>query len=558
MAKVKELNTYSDEYLYYFDTWLTLSDFREGATSVRKAASKYLPQRVAEDDDLYAARLENLVFTPVLSKAITAFVSSLESAPLSLTYPQNTNDLTQYWTSIVNNLDGDGTSLRGWMVKTLSSLLYFGRVYTEVKEDSAFTQFRSLYEKESANLKPKVTTYEPLEVIDTSNNWFKVRQLLTRSSPLEGKRRFIRYTVYEPNSTSVYEAEVRVVSRLGSLYQNAAIPQYSSFRYESITEVLGADGRWHGFSPDTDIPLVSTVNHNLRTPTLIECKLPLELWTGKDVFLKQWQYLKIESSYTESGVYAGVLQRVLTPPPPAPMNDPRSFTEPVDYSDLVTDNNHVIVAANYQIVESKGDALNNLERQLDKIEAQIKTIVNLDYSSSGDSASAKRQSADAKDYDRDLWESSAKTYGVTLLLLAQGVLNIMGRLTGKVVPEVTGLNSFKVNNSEKLLDQTAKLPVDLPKTARRLWYERLISVLLGKVSDQDAEAIKAELMETQAIQENVDPNISDVLAIPGLSGKDVANILRGGLSTLVNNDAQTPSIALDASKTSLGTDTPKP
>jgi hypothetical protein len=526
IVKIEEINTYRDDYLYYYDTWLTLSDFREGAPAVKQAVWKYLPKRVAEDDDVYAARLQNLTFTPVASKAIRTFVTTLNSAPLALRCQSDES----FWNEFSQNIDGNNGSDRSWLVGTLSSLLYFGRVFSVVSLPKVNELARSLYEREKINVIPVVTNYEPLDVIDyVSHEWYKIRQLVTRSSPLGGKQRFLQYHIYDKTAHYVYEAEVKTQALNAFTFR--PIPEYSDVSYDSITQIK-QDGQWVGFSSQSLVKLKSVEYHNAGIPPVVECVLKPELWTGKDVYSKQHQYLKIESSYTESGEYAGTLVRIFTPTAPAPMNDPRSYTEPQDYSELVPNNHNVLIGANYQIVESTGAAIGNLESQLNKIEDQIKSIVNLDYSSAGDSASAKRQSGDAKDYDRDLWESCVKTYGDTMRRHYQLVAMVSSVMAGKKPPEVTGLDSFRVNNSNELLDQTAKLPVDLPPTARRLWTERLISVLLGNLSDEDKESIKQELNDKQTREESLDPVVQDVIDIPGMTSKDVGQVLRGGLGSL--------------------------
>lgn len=528
---IENLNTYHDDYLFYYDSWLTLADFREGAPAVKKVPWKYLTRRVAEEPDVYQARLNNLTFTPVASNAIRAFVTTIESAPLSLRYPKE-NDV-DFWTRFVKNIDGHGATDRAWLVSTFSSLLYFGRVFSVVELPQS-SMARSLYEQEASGLLPRVVNYEPLDVIDYSHNeWYKIRQLVTRSSPLKGKQRFLQYRIYDAEAVYTYEAEVRTQTVTPLSYR--VVPEYCDINYDNITQI-NVNGQWVGFSKTSQISMKGEpIYHNLGQPPVIECALKPELWTGKDVYSKQHQYMKIESSYTEAGEYAGTIVRIFTPTPPAPLNDWRGgANEAQDFTELTPDNNHILIGQNYQLVESTGAALGNLEGQLNKIEAQIKAIVNLEHST-GDSASAERQSGTAKDYDRDLWESCVKTYGSTLKRHAQGVMVITGKLVSKPEPEVTGLNSFRINNANELLDQTVKLPVDLPSTARRLWYERLISVLLGNVSEEDEAAIREELSKKQEAQQSLDPTVQKVIDIPGIGASDVGQVLRGGASTVAGS-----------------------
>jgi hypothetical protein len=52
------------------------------------------------------------------------------------------------------------------------------------------------------------------------------------------------------------------------------------------------------------------------------------------------------------------------------------------------------------------------------------------------------------------------------------------------------------------------------------------------VSDEDKESIKQELNDKQTREESLDPVVQDVIDIPGMTSKDVGQVLRGGLGSL--------------------------
>jgi len=516
---ITKLNSFHEDYKYYSGIWDMIADFEEGAPALLRYPQKYLKQRPGEENDVYLARLEKLSFTPVMTEAIKNFTTFLQDAPYEL---EGTDSDEDFWQRIRANWDGKDTSERLWQSEVFSTLLHYGRVFVAVDLPDTGAVIRSRAEKLALGNDPYAITYTPDLIIDYEPyQWYKARQIISRGSALTGRRHYLRYTIWEPEATVVYEAEVRLNQYpsvlLGTVaYQEEVMGQTS---YSCISEVF--DGlEWVSLGyPDLKIPMKGQpFYHGHKKPLMTHLILKKEMWTGKAVVLKQKQHFIIESAWTESGALSGIVQRVFTPAPPPPANDYRVSYEQPSADNLKTDNAHVLIGQKFEFVESTGAAITNQEAMLDKIEQQIRAIACLSFASSSPNKGTVEQSGESKKVDRDLIENTMKTHGYSVKKLSQQLLDMMATLRGTEPPTATGLDRFDVSSLEAMITQTlglGDLVVPLPPSAMKVWYNKLIGVMLGHISAELQEAIDEELealFAPEETEETEEPEDSDMPA----------------------------------------------
>lgn len=471
MATVKQLNYLHNEYLYYAPIWQTIADIREGATAFLKKGSLYLPKRPGEDLELYNLRLRKLSFTPVASNAIREFCAELASAPRSLENAQDT-----FWEKFRDSTDGKGRDEDELLNLLFSSLLYFGRIYVACDRPKLGIRPRTLLESKDLNNLPYLTIYEPLSVINWGDGWFITKQLLDTTEPLQEPSKVIKWTLWDKQNITVYQTKVKLND------------------YGEI-DLVYANGRYR-FPDDPQAIIEPEVTpHGLGICPMTYMKLPVEMWTGNNIFLKQLQHFLIESSWTDAGTMAGIIQRVYTPLPPTPSDDPRVTFEEPDYSKVVSSNAHILVGSDFKFQESPGNAIANLTNQLEVIESQIKNLVSMGYASG--KPGVLQQSGLSKEIDRSTLRKSMKAYGTKVAQLYQDCLILVARLGNK--PDnisFSGLDSYGSDTLESILDVSERLETvvsKLPPTALKLWYGKLANLLAGVKSNAVKDDIAKEL-----------------------------------------------------------------
>lgn len=470
MATVKELDYKSDEYLYYKPIWEILEDIREGATAFLKKGTTYLPKRPGEDQELYQLRLKKLSFTPVMSTAIREFTAELASAPKSLENAEG-----EFWKTFRDSTDGKGRDEDELINLIFSDLLYFGRIFIACDRPKLDILPKTQLEAKGLNTTPYLTIFEPLTVINQGNGWFITKQLLDLTEPLKKPAKVVKWTVWDKETISTYQAEARLDDK------------------NDIAQVY-ANGRWR-FLDDPEATIEpEVIEHKLQSCAMVSLKLPLELWVGNNVFLKQLQHFLIESSWTDAGTMAGIIQRVYTPLPPTPTDDPRLVFEEPDYSKVISSNAHILVGSDFKFQESPGNAIGNLTSQLETIERQIKNLVSMGFSSV--TKGAIEQSGASKEVDRSTLRKSMKAYGTKVAQLYQDCLHLVAKAGNRTEPTFSGLDSYGSDTLESILETSEKLETvitRLPPTALKLWYGKLSDLLSGAKNTNTKELIAKEL-----------------------------------------------------------------
>lgn len=509
-VKVDKLEVQHDDYKYFKPVWETIADLREGATAIVKKAAVYLPKRPGEQEDVYQLRLAKISYTPVMSTAIREFTAKLAGAPIHIEGGD-----PEWLQQFRDSTDGKGRDENELLNVIFSTLLYFGRVFVAVDRPKLGLTPRSAFEDQSLANQPYTTVYEPLYVINWGEDWHITRQIITANQPLQEAKQLARWTVWDNEAITVYEAPVKLDPRNGG-----------------ITDVQIGSEWVHVGSERALVPAVDIVNHNLGECPLVSLQLPNEMWTGNSVYLKQLQHFRIESSWTDTGVMAGTIQRVFTPMPAPPADDPRVVYEEPDYSQIKADNAHVLVGAGFQFVESSGQAIANLSLQLETIERQIKAIVSMSYASGN---GALQQSGVSKQVDLVMLQDSMKAYGSKVAQMYQDILQLVARVANQ--PDnisVFGLDAYTSDSLSDMLSATTQIETvaeRIPTTALKLWYSKLVNLMSGSKSSEVDRQIAEEIDQIYQDDQGLDPNNPDdikaLMTTFGLTNDEALEVLSG-------------------------------
>lgn len=503
-ATIAQLEYRHPDYLFYSGVWSTISDIREGASTFKAKAAYYLPIRPGEDLEVYKHRLTKLSFTPVASNAIRELVAELTAAPRSLEVPNEPD--RDFWSKFRDSTDGKGKDESELISNITGSLLFFGRVYLAADNPVAPIPVNNLFQQESLDLRPYLTVFEPLNVTNWGEGWFQTRQVLDVTEPLKKPYKMIRWTYWLPDRTDVYEAELHV-DDLG------------------LFSGIKLGDKWITFQDETvKLEPVKSFVHNLGKSLMVGLTLENELWTGNNVYLKQLQHFLIESSWTDSGTLAGIIQRIYKPMPQEATDDPTAVPVERDYSKLINSNAHIMIGADFAFVESEGKAIQSLTSQLNTIEQQIRKIVSQGYASS-ENEKVVDQSGIAKQVDRATLEKSLQSYGSKIAQLYQDGLQRVAMLANKANNiHFSGLNDYNSDNLTEMLDQTYKmLPMLhlIPPSSLRPWFNKLGFLISGTKSASVEQDIVKEVLK--AIPDDFRQMVLDGMLTPKIDPLETTN-----------------------------------
>ncbi len=483
--KIKDLQTEHPEYVALSPQWRTISILKDGVSAIQRNIERFLPRRPDEAKELYDLRVAKLSYTPVLSDAVNKYSAKLAGSPVQLT---GNND--PFWETFRANTSNPKYGVKkesNLLQDIFGSLLYYGRVWAAVNRPDLGVNPRSAYESQGLPNSPYVALYEPLEVIYWSDEWAISRHIYPLVEPFRSPKTICRWTYWGLNENIIFEAEVKLRASKDS----------DGNVYDKVSQVFLV-GQWLPWDSDQAIISPKSVwQHNIGQRVISTLNISSEKWVCSQVYNKQIQHLRIESAWTDAGYLSGVVQRLYTPSPPPPSDDPRITYEQPDHSKelALAGNQHILIGAGYAFVESTGAALGNLQGQLDKIEAQIRQLVSLHFAS-GDT-SALSQSGLSKAMDMSLLEDSMKSYGQQVLAMYNNILRVVAKMIG--VPEATaiGLSNYSASVMADLIRQLSiieTLPY-IPPTAKKIAYGKLSQLMVGAASPEDEERIKQELEE---------------------------------------------------------------
>jgi hypothetical protein len=450
-----------------------------------------LPKKPNEDKELYELRVAKLAYTPLMSSIVSRYLSKMSSGVVKFdgSVP---GEIELFRMS--NQKPGDRKrDEKGLLGEIFLHVLKYGSVWLEVSTPTSSLP-ASLYEEQmmvADGYSPYVCFLEPLAVINWSepgseDKWHITRKWLTENRPFEQPKTILCWTLYTTNEIVEYRAEVKAVQEHDDMGNKCT----------TVTHVL-VGTEWLSVRDERAVvPVYSVVETNGYYNYVHVCVD--DGWLCKQLFSKQIQHLQVESAWTDTAYLAGTIQRVFTPLPPAPMADERVPMAVPDYQKELAQvgNNHILVASNYQFVESTGGAIGNQQSVLDKIESQIKEIAALHFAST--STSVLNQSGSSKAVDMSLLDDALQNYGVILLAIYNQVLEKVEYLTGGTSSEAGGLDDFsdlKLDTVVSLLQTLGSLPV-VPAPQINVLIDKLLE--LAKVEAEPAETTVPVVVKPEA------------------------------------------------------------
>jgi hypothetical protein len=462
MASLQQLEQRHPKWIAYYPHWMTLQELRLGFPAIKERLEFYLPQKPGEDLKIYQDRLDKASYTPILSTAIREFTAKLTSAPIER---EGFDD--DRWGRLLANLDNDRSDEPALLGHLFSTLLYFGSVWVMVDSPPVANMPRSFAEERNL---PYLTVFEPSHVTNWGDGWAITRQQQTVSAPLSEPMTEVVWKVWTATQIDTYRANVK----LG--------------KSGSIKQVLSG-GSWV-MVPAVSLEATSTPNPIGRLP-FAHVELSPEMCLGIQAYPKQLQHIRIENQWTDAGTAAGTVQRLYTPSPPPPMDDPRVAYQP--QQNPAVGNQYVLTGADYKFVESSGAAIATLTSQLETIANDIRSIASMGYLSQQNKG-ALQQSGVSKEIDQSLLKDSLQGFGKIVLRLYQDCINLLAdRMGAQDAHVVTGLDNYETDSLSAMLVQHAMLPAGLPPTAYRLWVGKVANALIGTAPQSIKDLVATEL-----------------------------------------------------------------
>jgi hypothetical protein len=340
--------------------------------------------------------------------------------------------------------------------------------------------------------------FEPLLVRNFSieEDWYVVRQILEDANPVGEKSHRVRFTIYWPDRTEIYEAPCKLEGedtpdRWDWGNQLPPLKPKNIDKEESTDGIILPEGK------ETDIPMVRSTAHGIGRSQIVAAVLPEELWTGNNVAYKQLQHMLLENAWTDTGSVAGMIQKIFTPREPSPANDPTRVIPTISEEEIKNKigNPYLLIGEKFEMVESSGGAIGSLTEQLDKIETQIKDLVSMSFASVEPATIA--QSGESKKVDRIQLDDTLRQYGAIIVKIYQQCLDVLVKITAQSLNlSVSGLDNYQVDTLEEILDKTQNLIANraiIPATALKIWAQKLTFEMIGTVDPDTRKLIEKEL-----------------------------------------------------------------
>lgn len=483
MLKYSTLTQESDYYQSRKALYKTLLDLEIGPQALLADLPTYLPRKHTENDKQYSERLALFSYTPLLLSHLEELADRLLASPLSIATEQPWYPL---WTKDTNGL---GSTEQDFIRKSILTSLIYGKVYWGIRLPSRLPESMA----DEALDSPTVQVYSPAQVIreGVKNNkpWYVTREIVELADP-EALRHVERVTIWEPNRTRVFETPVEAIKNLPN---DATVEPLAYKEYQGLPTAMVA----------------------------LEAKA-----IGEQCYLKQIQHLRIENSWTYNAHIAGQVQRIYKPQV-LPEDDPRKVYAEPDYSAYDFSGTDVLVGGGFEFVESKGEALQNLQAAMDKVEQQLKALVHKSFASAGDYV---EQSGVSKSIDQIALNDALRAYGSRFSQGYQRLLTTIGALMGHSdTITVSGMADYSQDSVDELIDKTDKLLAFsevLSPLALTEWFKRLQAAMHPGLPQELLDKMAETIPEwSDGSEDSVD--LESLAAMLGLTPEEVQSVLGG-------------------------------
>lgn len=439
------LNLEHPEYQFHRGAWQTIQELVSGGSVMSANRQKYLMSRVGEASELYAKRLQQFVYTPVLADAVRDLVKKLRTGMLNVNV---TDPLIESSQKLYDNMELLGEVMRHWVL--------FGRCWTAIDADHKGVPL------------PKVIS--PIEVINWGYSEGQLDWVVVRTQE-------VRSRLFQPHE----------IVTIWTVTDRLSVKRYEMVKGSSAKLV-------------TEYPLLRPG----KCPFILNmCKG--ELWTGSQAYLKQLQHLWVENGVTDASTTL-YIQRVIKPNPMPDDDLGESYLNSTEGGGVYSSNAHII-EGDFQFQEASGSSITVNMSLLGKIEMQIKAIVAMGaMESQGAIESGESKKYDYADYSATLAEYGHNLTVYYRRLLAEMIELTGGQID--TLLDVSGLDTFELSNVDTMLLQAEaidKVAHNLSESALKTWYTDLSLQLAGSCPSALKDVIRKEVEAKEFGQPKPEP-----------------------------------------------------
>jgi hypothetical protein len=212
-VRVSLLNQQHPEYVVRQDAWTDLALLYEGGAELKAHAERLLKKRPREDEEVYAARLDQLTYQNILGTGLGWYSAAMFEVPPEILFDGKHDD--DFYDRFLENCDGAGTSYVDFWKKAFQHMLTFSCVWvlTDLKalEHGDPVPVTLEDERRLGLLDPHLAAYTPLNVINWRTDergelrWVVVRTEVEDQEFLEERQLVTRWFYYDREEYRVYE-----------------------------------------------------------------------------------------------------------------------------------------------------------------------------------------------------------------------------------------------------------------------------------------------------------------------------------------------------------------
>jgi hypothetical protein len=233
------------------------------------------------------------------------------------------------------------------------------------------------------------------------------------------------------------------------------------------------------------------VPHGFGRIPVVKVESAIDLWTCYGTYLIAQQALDLENSRYDVGAMS-YIQRTFKPVFNPDSDLDQTFTE----EQVLSGNAYILKADSFQFNESSGATIEKLGNYISELHDAIQRSFGQFGSSS--SKSPEQLSGLSKQMDFVIQEIMLIAYGLILIDTYRQVLELAAIALGvpNQIPEVSGLDSFDIDNLDALVAIAKDMPQlqqYIPPTAVKLFAKQLSGLLTKRISGKQQAEIDAEI-----------------------------------------------------------------